>query len=91
MKEFYNDFGFIIAFLIMVLIIGVIGGEKVTKWFLYLVLFSMIILNADKAIELLKGAFTLNESSSSTTSDPLRSTTHTSQSGQTHGGGSRGF
>lgn len=90
MKEFYEDFGFIIAFLVMVLIIGVVTGEKVTKWFLYLVLFSMIILNADKTISMLKGAFTLNEVSSTET-DSRKSTTHTSSSGQTHGGGSRGF
>ena len=61
MKSFYQDFGIIIGFLILTLVVNMVGGEKATKWHLYLVLFGMIILNADTFTTFLKGAFKKKE------------------------------
>lgn len=47
MKTFYQDFGFVIAFMILSLIIEMSMGEKAQWYFLLLVLASMIVVNAD--------------------------------------------
>lgn len=45
MQGFFDNLGFIIGFLVMVLIWNVALGAKATKYFLILVLLSMLILN----------------------------------------------
>ena len=57
MKEFYQDFGTIIAFLIMTLIIDMVGGEKGTKYFLLIVLGGMLVFNSDRAVNMLSKTF----------------------------------
>lgn len=57
MKEFYQSSGFVISFLIMTLIINMGMGTDFTNMFLLLVLFSMIILNADQFISFMEGSF----------------------------------
>lgn len=47
MQTFYKDFGFVIAFMILTLVIEMSMGEKAQLYFLLLVLFSMIVINAD--------------------------------------------
>lgn len=59
MKQFYKDFGFIIGFLIMSLIIEMAFGEKVQFYFLILVLFSMVILNSTNFVSFVDEKFTL--------------------------------
>lgn len=65
MKQFYQDFGFIIGFLVMTLIIEMAFGQKAQMYFLLLILFSMIILNSTNFTEFVdeKFAFKVNENS----------------------------
>lgn len=47
MKKFYSDFGFVISFMILALVIEISMGDKAQWYFLLLVLASMIVVNAD--------------------------------------------
>lgn len=55
MKDFTASTGFITAFLIGTIFIQMIAGNKVTEAFLWLVLASMIVVNADKFKTLAEG------------------------------------
>jgi hypothetical protein len=55
MTNFTKKFGFVIAFLIGTALVQMTFGEKVTFYFLLLVLFSMLINNSDKFSNLLGG------------------------------------
>jgi hypothetical protein len=57
LKNLYQDTGFIIAFMVMIIVIEITLGNKITNKFLYLVLFSMIVLNSDKFTSFMKEAF----------------------------------
>lgn len=48
MQDFVSSTGFIFAFLIGTLFVGMVLGEKGQRWFLILVLASMVISNRDK-------------------------------------------
>lgn len=48
MKNFYNSFTFIISFMLLVMIFEMLFGENFVRWFLMLVLASMVVVNADK-------------------------------------------
>ncbi|MGE6604858.1 hypothetical protein ACQKEY_24580 [Lysinibacillus fusiformis] len=48
LKGFTQSVPFILSFLVLVLLTNMFVGQKFTNQFLYLVLFSMVILNADK-------------------------------------------
>ena len=48
MKNFYNSFSFIIAFMILLLLFNMVFGGKFVEYFLMLVLASMVVVNADK-------------------------------------------
>lgn len=48
MKELYNDFGFIIVFLIIVYLFENVFGDKTTQKILGVVLLGMLISNAGK-------------------------------------------
>ena len=59
MQDIFNNMGFIIAFLVLTLVIQIsLGGEFANK-FLILVLFGMLIINADDFINLLNKSFTV--------------------------------
>lgn len=45
MKDIYENAGLILAFLVIVLIAQMFIGNKVTRRFLYLILFSQVIIN----------------------------------------------
>lgn len=60
-KAFYKDFGFIVAFLILVLVIQMSLGNNFTNKFLVLVLFGMIILNSNNFIIFLQNSFELKK------------------------------
>ena len=54
-KDFYNSFSFIIAFMILVMLFEMLLGEKFTQAFLILVMASMAIFNADKVENIFGG------------------------------------
>lgn len=53
--NFYNSFGFLIAFLILVNIFYMLLGNAFTEGFLLLVILGMVILNAGKFATIFKG------------------------------------
>ena len=60
-REFFSDIGFLVIFLVFVLLAGVYLGQRTLFYILSLILLSIIIVNADKfrrMIELLKGVVT---------------------------------
>lgn len=52
-EEFTGSLGFIVYFLIICLVLSSLAGEKVTRYFLYLVLAGMLVSNTDKIKNLL--------------------------------------
>lgn len=50
MKDFYEDFSFIIGFMILCLLVLMTFGEKSERGFLLTTLFGMVILNADSVM-----------------------------------------
>ena len=61
MENVYKNMGTIVGFLIITFLIQSFGGENVSSKMVLFVLFSMIILNADKVKETLDGVFTSKE------------------------------
>lgn len=61
MERFYKDFGFIISFLVLTLVIQISLGTEFTNKFLVLVLLGMILTNYDKFNTLLQNSFTVKE------------------------------
>ena len=61
MKDFYEDFGFVIAFMAMTLFFNMAFDEKATRYFLLIVLAGMVILNAGTVSNWLSEKFTLKE------------------------------
>lgn len=53
LKEFYTSFGFIITFMFLSVLISALFGEKFLSKFLLLILTSQLILNSDKAVNLI--------------------------------------
>ena len=61
MQEFYKDFGFIIGFMILCLLVVMSFGEKAERGFLLTTLFGMVILNADSMITFINDKFKVKE------------------------------
>ena len=61
MKDFYEDFGFIIGFMILCLLVLMAFGEKAERGFLLTTLFGMVILNADSVIAFINDKFKVKE------------------------------
>ena len=61
MQDFYKDFGFIIGFMVLVLLWNMGFGEKSTRYFLLLVLLGMVVLNAGTVGDWLNEKFNLKE------------------------------
>ena len=57
MKQFYDDFTYIIGFMILCLLVLLAFGEKAERGFLLMVLFSMTVLNAEKVTGFLDSHF----------------------------------
>lgn len=53
MKDFTQSLGFVTSFLIALLMVNMMLGDGPTIAFLWLVLFSMIIINSDDFIDLM--------------------------------------
>ena len=54
MSKIYNNFTFMLAFMIFVVFFNMVFGEKPTTYFLALVLAGMAITNVDKVSSLFK-------------------------------------
>lgn len=61
MQQFYKDFGFIIGFMILCLLVSMAFGEKAERGFLLTTLFGMVILNVDAVNSFLNEKFTVKE------------------------------
>lgn len=61
MEQFYKDFGFIIGFMFLALLVLMAFGEKVERGFLLTVLFSMAILNASTVTNFMDKTFKLSD------------------------------
>ena len=83
MRDLYNNAKFIIGFLVIVLVIQTVFGDKVAEKMTLFTLFSMLILNADNFADYLKNF------SKTSTSDSGKSTVHKGTGGRTFGGGGR--
>lgn len=59
MQEFTRQLPFIVAFLIAILFVQMMMGEKVTNYLLVLVLAGMVVKNSDKVIKLMNGVTSL--------------------------------
>ena len=53
MSEFYENIGFIIGFLIMLIVINIFFDEKITFYYLLITLLSMCLLNYEKVLYVL--------------------------------------
>lgn len=61
LKEFYNSFAFIITFMFLSVLISAMFGDKFLNKFLLLVLTSQLLLNSDKAVNLINKVKMTNE------------------------------
>lgn len=61
MKDFYNKMGVIIGFLVLMFILQNFMGDKTASNFVLLIIFTMLILNAEKFKNFLSGKFTVKE------------------------------
>lgn len=61
MKDFYEDFSFIIGFMILCLLVSMTFGEKSERGFLLTTLFGMVILNADSVMTFFSEKFKVKE------------------------------
>ena len=61
MEQFYKDFGFVIGFMVIVLIWNMAFGEKGTFYFLLLVLLGMLVLKSDAMAKFLNETFVFKE------------------------------
>ena len=61
MRDFYDDFSFIIGFMILCLLVLMTFGEKSERGFLLTTLFGMVILNADSVMTFFSEKFKVKE------------------------------
>lgn len=61
MRDFYEDFSFIIGFMILCLLVLMTFGEKSERGFLLTTLFGMVILNADSVMTFFSEKFKVKE------------------------------
>ncbi len=61
MRDFYEDFSFIIGFMILCLFVLMAFGEKSERGFLLTTLFGMVILNADSVMTFFSEKFKVKE------------------------------
>lgn len=53
MREFTESLWFVVSFLFVTALLRVFAGERITVWFLTLVLVGMVLANANKFAQLL--------------------------------------
>ena len=61
METFLNNFKFIIGFIVLVFLVQLSFGDKMSERFTLLTLFTMVILNAESFGTFLKDTFSVNE------------------------------
>lgn len=52
--EFTQGLGFVVYFIFLSLFLYIVAGEKLLRYFLYIVLLGMVLLNTDKFSDLLR-------------------------------------
>lgn len=57
MKEFYQSYTFILSFMGLEIAISMLFGEDFTLAFLYLVLFSMVLINSETFVDFFNNTF----------------------------------
>ena len=95
MEKLYKSMRAIILFLIIMLVIETAFSDKTAQKTAILILMSMLILNSETVATWLESALSVfdigaNNNSQATEPDD-RSSKHTADSGQTHGGSGKGF
>ena len=60
MKDFYDDFGFIIGFMVLCLLVLLAFGQKAEKYFLLVVLLSMVLLRSEDIVNFMDKNFKAN-------------------------------
>lgn len=63
MEQVYKDFSFILGFMVLALLVLLAFGEKAERGFLLMVLFSMVILRADKVADFMDNNFKIKDES----------------------------
>lgn len=53
-SEFTQGLGFIVYFILLSLVLYMVAGEKPLRYFLYIVLLGMVLLNTDRFSDLLR-------------------------------------
>ena len=71
MNTFLTNFKFIIGFIVLVFLIQISFGDKMSERFTLLTLFTMIILNAESFGDFLKNTFSVTETNALTTEQQL--------------------
>ena len=61
MKEFYNKMGVIVGFLILMFLLQLTVGDNVASKFVLLILFTMVMVNADTFTNYLSDKFTVKK------------------------------
>lgn len=69
MKQFYNDFKFIIGYMVLTLLVLMVGGDKAERYFLLITLLGMVLINSESITDFLDTNFTLETKESNTNSD----------------------
>jgi len=62
-QQFYNDFGFIMGFVLLVLLMDTLVSSKASQAFIAITLLSMVVLNSEKFQSFLSEHFTLKKES----------------------------
>ena len=94
MEKLYKSMRAIILFLIIMLVIETAFSDKTAQKTAILLLMSMLILNSETVATWLESAvsvFDVGANNSQATEPDDRSSTHTADSGRTHGGSGKGF
>ena len=94
MEKLYKSMRAIILFLILMLVIETAFSDKTAQKTAILLLMSMLILNSETVATWLESAvsvFDVASNNSKATEPNNQSSTHTADSGRTHGGSGKGF
>ena len=59
MKQFYNDFKFIIGYMVLTLLVLMTAGDKAERYFLLITLLGMVLINSESITDFLDKNFTL--------------------------------
>ena len=61
MQDFYNDFGFIIGFMVICLLVLMVFGERAERYLLLVTLLSMVIMRSEDIVSFMDNTFKVKE------------------------------